>query len=78
MEYGMRTYLFPIVLEKDEDGYFVSCPALQGCYTQGENYEEAMDNIVDAIKLHLEDRQSKQEDIPAPTAVSLSTVEVSV
>ena len=72
----MQTYLFPIVLEKDEDGfYFVSCPVLQGCYTQGESYEEAMENIVDAIKLHLEDRQHAGEEIPHASTVSLSTGE---
>ena len=52
----MKSYVFPIVLEKDEDGYSVSCPTLQGCYSQGENYEEAMANIKDAIRLHIEER----------------------
>jgi predicted RNase H-like HicB family nuclease len=45
-----------IVMELDSNGYFVSCPALQGCYSQGETYEEAVLNIKDAIRLHLEDR----------------------
>ncbi len=31
----MSTYKFSVVVEKDKDGYFVSCPELQGCYTQG-------------------------------------------
>ena len=74
----MKTYLFLIVIEKDKDGYFVSCPELQGCSTQGESYEEAMTNIADAIKLHLEDRRAAQEEIPEKTSVSLSTVAVSV
>ena len=74
----MKTYLFPIVIEKDKDGYFVSCPELQGCSIQGENYEEAMANITDAIKLHLEDRRASEEEIPEKVSVSLSTVAVSV
>jgi predicted RNase H-like HicB family nuclease len=45
-----------IVIERDGDGYFVSCPALQGCYSQGDSYDEAVENIRDAIRLHLEDR----------------------
>jgi predicted RNase H-like HicB family nuclease len=45
-----------IVVEHDGDGYFVSCPALQGCYSQGETYAEAIENIQDAIRLHIEDR----------------------
>ena len=52
----MGKFVLPIVLEKDKDGYFAFCPALQGCYTQGDSYEEALGNIEDAIRLHIEDR----------------------
>ncbi len=52
----MHKFVLPIVIEKGEDGYFVFCPQLQGCYTQGGTYEEAIANIEDAIRLHLEDR----------------------
>jgi predicted RNase H-like HicB family nuclease len=52
----MRKYLLPIVIEKDKDGYFAMCPALQGCYSQGDTYEEALANIEDAIRLHIADR----------------------
>jgi predicted RNase H-like HicB family nuclease len=45
-----------IVIEHDADGYFVSCPALQGCYSQGETFVEAVENIRDAVRLHIEDR----------------------
>jgi predicted RNase H-like HicB family nuclease len=68
----------PIVVESDSDGYFVSCPALQGCYGQGSTYEEAVKNIKDAIRLHIEDRLASGEEIPENISVSLSTVEVSV
>ena len=74
----MRHFNFSIVIERDADGYFVSCPELQGCYSQGETYEEALENIKDAIKLHLEDRIAESEEIPSQKSVSLSTVEVSV
>ena len=59
----MSTYKFSVVVEKDRDGYFASCPELQGCYTQGDSYEEVMENIRDAIKLHVEDRIESGEDI---------------
>ena len=52
----MKHLTLPIVLEADDDGYFVSCPTLQGCYSQGDSYEEAVENIKDAIRLHLDDR----------------------
>jgi predicted RNase H-like HicB family nuclease len=44
----VRNIVLPIVIEADADGYFVSCPSLQGCYSQGDTYEEAVENIRDA------------------------------
>jgi predicted RNase H-like HicB family nuclease len=74
----MKRMTLPIIVESDADGYFVSCPALQGCYSQGETYEEAVENIRDAIRLHIADRLADGEEIPQPISVSLSTVEVAV
>jgi predicted RNase H-like HicB family nuclease len=74
----MRNLTLPIIIEGDADGYFVSCPTLQGCYSQGETYEEAVENIKDAIRLHIEDRVANGEELPEQVAVSLSTVEVAV
>ena len=74
----MKHYQFSIVIERDKDGYFVFCPELQGCYSQGDTYEEALNNIKDAIKIHLEDRLANKERLPERESVSLSTVEISV
>jgi predicted RNase H-like HicB family nuclease len=74
----MRNYHFAVVVEKDEHGYFAYCPELQGCYTQGDTFEEVMENIRDAIKLHVEDRLANNELIPTSEVVSLSTLEVVV
>lgn len=74
----MKNLLFPIVVESDADGYFVSCPVLQGCYAQGATYEEALANIKDAIRLHIEDRLASGEDLPEYDSISLSTIEVAV
>jgi predicted RNase H-like HicB family nuclease len=75
---SMKHYTLPIIIERDADGFFVSCPALQGCYTQGTNYDEAIANIKDAIRLHLEDRPTNHEELIEDKSVSLSTVEVSL
>ena len=74
----MRRLTLPVIVEHDQDGYFVTCPALQGCYSQGETYEEAIENIKDAIRLHAEDRMADGEEILQPVSVSLSTVEIAV
>lgn len=60
----MREYEFTIVIERDEDGrYLALCPALHGCYTEGESEDEARALIEDAIRLHIEDRLETGEPI---------------
>lgn len=73
----MSNYVFPIVIERDEDGYFADCPSLQGCHAQGVTYEEALDNIRDAIQLHIQDRKEHGEPIGTPSMVSVTTLEIS-
>jgi len=66
----MTDYRFTVVVEQDEDGlYIASVPLLQGCYTQGATYEEALENIKDAIRLHIEARQSLGEPVPIEVAI---------
>jgi len=72
----MEGYRFAIVVEKDKQGYFAYCPELQGCYTQGGTFEEVIENIKDAIKLHVEDRLANNEPVTTSEIVSLSSVEV--
>jgi predicted RNase H-like HicB family nuclease len=58
-----RTYMvnvakrrFKVVLHPDleDGGYWIECPELPGCSSQGESVEEALDMIKDAVKGHLE------------------------
>lgn len=74
----MKNYRFSIIIEQDKDGFFAFCPELQGCYTQGDTYEEAVSNLKDAIKLHLEDRIASKESVSETKSISLSTVDVAV
>jgi predicted RNase H-like HicB family nuclease len=73
-----RVYRFLVVIEKGKDGYFAFTPELQGCYTQGDTYEEVLENIRDAIRLHVEDRLDSGEVVPQPESVSLTSLEVAV
>jgi predicted RNase H-like HicB family nuclease len=47
---------FKVILHPDleDGGYWVECPELQGCSSQGDSVEEALDMIRDAIKGHIE------------------------
>lgn len=73
------TYNFPVIIERDEDGFFVAdCPDLAGCHTQGKTYEEALERIEDAIKLNLEILKEEKSDIPKSQPISLTSVQVSI
>ena len=46
---------FSVVIEKDEDGYFVATvPALRGCHTQAKSQDTLMKRIKEAVELCLE------------------------
>lgn len=72
----MEKYTLPVVIEKGEYGYFAMCPALQGCYSQGDTYEEALENIKDAIRLHIEDILESGESVEKINSFSLVAIEV--
>ena len=74
----MTTYRFSVVIEKDKDGYYAFCPELQGCYTQGDTYEDVMINMKDTIHLHLEDRREDGEEIPQFESISLTSLDVAI
>jgi predicted RNase H-like HicB family nuclease len=46
---------FTVVIEKDEDGYFIgTVPQLKGCHTQAKSLDELMERIKEATLLCLE------------------------
>ena len=69
---------YKVVLEPDpEDGGFVvHCPALPGCYSQGETREEALANIREAIEAYLE--SLKNDGLAIPDRVEPEVVSVTV
>lgn len=51
---------FPLLVEKDEDGFYVvECPLFDACYTQGKTLDEALKNIREVIELCLEEDKNK-------------------
>jgi predicted RNase H-like HicB family nuclease len=60
-----RIYNYMVIFEKEADGgYHASCPALKGCHSQGDSFEEASANISEAIALYIESLQADQEPVP--------------
>ena len=45
---------FHVSVLEHEDGVSVSCPELPGCHSQGDNVDDALANIEDAIREYLE------------------------
>ncbi len=44
---------YPVMLQKTEEGYTISCPILPGCISEGDTEQEAMENIKSAIEEYL-------------------------
>ena len=72
----MKTYAYTVHIEPAEEGGFVvSVPALPGCVTQGENYEEALAMAHEAIEGFLEALVKAGQPIPEePIATPVDTV----
>jgi antitoxin HicB len=59
----MRTYT--IVVEPEQDGgYYVTVPALPGCFTRGSSVEECRQRAVEAIEVHIAGLQADGEPVP--------------
>ncbi len=57
----MRRVEFTVIIEKDEDGYYIAeAPDLKGCYTQGKTLDEVLKNIREVIDLCLEAEGEKE------------------
>ena len=66
-----------VILIPDPDGgYVVEVPSLPGCYSQGETVEESLQNIREAIDLHIASMVAHGEDVPddVPSPVQVMVV----
>ncbi|MCD6283654.1 type II toxin-antitoxin system HicB family antitoxin [bacterium] len=67
---------FPVIVEKDEDGFYVvECPLFRGCYSQSKTLDEALKNIREVIEICLEEK-GNQEILESykPEELSLHTI----
>ena len=73
----MKTYLFKVVVELDEDAWSAYCPALlkQGAATWGHTREEALRHIEEVVKMVVESLLEHGEPLPdgPPDEVQVST-----
>lgn len=64
---------FRVVLEPDFEsgGFAVSCPSLPGCHSQGDNRDEALANIQEAIRAYLGSLKKHDQPIPSEAEVEV-------
>jgi Uncharacterized conserved protein len=69
-----KEYEYTIVLEYDEeiDEYAALVPALPGCTSQGKTPEEALTNVQEAIRGHIEALRQLGREIPAEKRVKIA------
>lgn len=77
----METYRFQVIIEQDEDGFYVAdVPALPGCHTQGRTFEEAVENIREVIGMCIQEMREDGRAIQTqyPEVVGIKTIEIAV
>ncbi|HZQ07899.1 MAG TPA: type II toxin-antitoxin system HicB family antitoxin [Anaerolineae bacterium] len=68
---------YRVVFEREADGgYSVHCPSLKGCHSEGDTYEEALNNIREAIMGWLQVAREYGDLIPPSDVMSETLVEV--
>jgi predicted RNase H-like HicB family nuclease len=73
-EYAMK-WLVNLIYDPEYKGYVADVPELPGCMSQGKTVESALENVKEAIELHLESLpRRKKNKQPAPALTT--TVEV--
>ena len=65
---------FNVVIERDEDGYFVaSVPELRGCHTQARSLDVLMKRVKEAIQLCLEVEEPVSNEFIGIQRVAISS-----
>ena len=72
MEYSI------IVYEAEEGGYWTKVPALPGCGSQGETFDEAISNTREAIESHIIALRVDGQEIPTERASMYGKIKVAV
>jgi antitoxin HicB len=63
----MKILNYRVILKQEQDrGYTAIVPSLPGCITYGENLEQTMTMVKEAIELYIESLKAHGEPIIAP------------
>jgi len=63
---------YTVLMDKNESGgYTVTVPSLPGCISQGDNWDEALKNIEEAITGYIETLKILKKPVPVEVEVTL-------
>ena len=60
----------------EEGGYTVTIPSLPGCISEGNTFEEALENIKEAASLYLETASGQKEEPKGEKGVIIAPVQI--
>lgn len=63
-------YAYPAIFTKEENGYSVIFPDLEGCYTCGDDLKDALYMAEDVLAFTLYDYEKSDKSIPDPSDAS--------
>ncbi len=64
------------LIQEPDGGYIAHVPALPGCHTQGDSFDEVIENVKDAIQLYMD--VLSEESTISPANSRSQIVEVSI
>lgn len=66
----MAKYVYPAIITKEDTGYSVNFPDINGCLTSGIDMADTLDAAADALCLMLYDMEERDEVIPKSSSIN--------
>ena len=65
-KFSHKVFSYTAIFEPDEEtgGFTTTIPSLPGCISEGDTFEEALQNIKEAASLYIEIMQEQKREIP--------------
>ncbi len=60
----MNKRKFTIIIEQADGNYSAYCPEMPGCVATGATENEAYQNMIDALKFHIEGLEMENQPVP--------------
>ena len=76
----MKAKLSMICIEQSNGSFFAECPDIDGCFTQGDTYEQACSNLKELIEITIDEdlNDEEKEFILTPKTRIFSEFEIDV